>query len=320
LAATTWNGYESKIRCHILPNLGKVRIRRLKATQIDRLYEKLLHPPGDARPLAPKSVMEVHQIIRSSLAEAQRLGIVSRNVAMHAHPPRARGVPRPEQKAWTAAELQTFLRAAAGHRLFPAFWLVANTGMRRNEVLGLQWRDFDPKKRTLSVNRGIVDVGYEVHQTRGKTRRSRRLVNLDKTTVKLLRSWQSWRNADAEIVGATPADWMFADNRGEPVHPQSVSQAFERIVNQADVPTLTLHELRHTHATLLLKEEKPVKVVSERLGHSNPAYTMATYQHVLPGMQAQAADAFEQLIKPKNEGHRSTKAQAETVEETVEDR
>jgi integrase len=90
---------------------------------------------------------------------------------------------------------------------------------------------------------------------------------------------------------------MFSDHRGEPVHPQSVSQAFKRIVDRTDVPALTFHELRHTHATLLLKERIPIKVVTERLGHSNPAYTMATYQHVLPGMQAEAATTFEQLIQ-----------------------
>lgn len=116
--------------------LGRVPIRRLKAEQIDGLYERLLNPTGDKRPLSPKSVMEVQQVIRSALRESERLGIVSRNVALAAHAPRARGVPRPERKAWTADELQRFLQAAVGHRLFPVFWLIANTGMRRNEVLG----------------------------------------------------------------------------------------------------------------------------------------------------------------------------------------
>jgi len=316
VAETTWNGYSSKIRCHVLPALGKVPIRGLKADQIDRLYESLLNPSGGKTPLSPKSVMEVHQVIRSALREAERLGIVSRNVALLAHPPRTRGVPRPERKAWTADELQTFLQAAAGHRLFPAFWLIANTGMRRNEVLGLQWDDFDPAKMTLSISRGIVDVGYEIRQTRGKTRRSRRVVDLDGTTVDLLKSWRTWRSAQAQAVRMTPSAWIFADYNGEPVHPQSVSQAFERIVNRADVPTITLHELRHTHATLLLKERVPVKVVTERLGHANPAYTIATYQHILPGMQADAAATFEALINP----HTPAKAQVRTVEDSVEGR
>jgi integrase len=120
---------------------------------------------------------------------------------------------------------------------------------------------------------------------------------LDQTTLELLASWRAWRLAEAKALGAAPSEWMFSDHRGEPVHPQSVSQAFKRIVDRADVPALTFHELRHTHATLLLKERIPIKVVTERLGHSNPAYTMATYQHVLPGMQAEAATTFEHLIQ-----------------------
>jgi len=168
--------------------------------------------------------------------------------------------------------------------------------MRRNEVLGLQWGDLDAKKGTVAISRGIVDVGYEIRQTRDKTPRSRRPVDLDQTTLDLLASWRAWRLAEAKALGAAPSEWMFSDHRGEPVHPQSVSQAFKRIVNRADVRALTFDELRHTHATLLLKDRIPIKVVTERLGHSNPV-SMATYQHVLPGMQAEAATTFEQLIQ-----------------------
>jgi integrase len=97
-------------------------------------------------------------------------------------------------------------------------------------------------------------------------------------------------------VGIEPAGWVFTDANGNPVHPHSISQAFERIVTRAGIPPIRLHDLRHTHATLLIKAGIPVKVVSERLGHANPAFTIDTYQHVLPGMQAEAAHVFEQLI------------------------
>jgi integrase len=89
---------------------------------------------------------------------------------------------------------------------------------------------------------------------------------------------------------------VFTNNDGKPVHPHSISQTFERIANRAGVPRIRLHDVRHTHGTLLIKAGVPVKVVSERLGHGNPAFTIDTYQHVLPGMQAEAARTFEQLI------------------------
>jgi integrase len=91
---------------------------------------------------------------------------------------------------------------------------------------------------------------------------------------------------------------VFADAEGRPIHPHAISQAFERIARRAGVPVIRLHDLRHTHGTLLIKDGVPVKVVSERLGHANIAFTIETYQHVLPGMQHDAAEAFQALIAP----------------------
>jgi integrase len=91
---------------------------------------------------------------------------------------------------------------------------------------------------------------------------------------------------------------VFTNTDGKPVHPHSISQTFERIANRAGVQRIRLHDIRHTHGTLLIKAGVPIKVVSERLGHGNPAFTIDTYQHVLPGMQAEAARVFETLMKP----------------------
>ena len=296
LADSTWDGYRRKINRHILPALGKIPIRRLRPHHLESLYDTKLHPTDDTRPLAPKTVLELHLIIRGALNDAVRRGIVTRNVALVAHAPKLRSIPKVEQQAWTAPELQAFLRQAAGHRLFPALWLAATTGLRRSELLGLQWQDVDLDAATLSINRGLVSVGYELHESRGKTANSRRTVDLDATTVKVLSALKAWQQAERTAAGIEPTRWVFADVEGNPIHPHSISQAFERIVAHAGVPKIRLHDLRHTHGTLLIKEGVPVKVVSERLGHANPTFTIDTYQHVLPGMQAQAARIFENLI------------------------
>jgi len=246
--------------------------------------------------LAPKTVLEIHLIIRGALNDAVERGIVSRNVALAAHAPKLCAIPKVEQQAWTAQQLQGFLHAAAGHRLFPAFWLEANTGMRRSELLGLKWDDIDLDTATVSINRGLVSVGYELRETRGKTRTSRRAVDLDPTTVAVMTAWRNWQHIEQDVAGVEASGWVFTNAYGEPVHPHSISQAFERIVRRAGIPRIRLHDLRHTHGTLLIKEGVPVKVVSERLGHNNPVFTIDTYQHVLPGMQAQAARVFERLI------------------------
>lgn len=235
-------------------------------------------------------------MIRGALADAVRRGLVTRNVALVAHAPRLRSIPKVEQQSWTAPELQQFLRTAAGHRHFSALWLAAFTGMRRNELLGLQWDDYDEASATVSINRGLVAVDYELHETRGKTANARRRIDLDPTTVDVISAWCRWQQAEQRAAGIASRGWMFTDTDGEPIHPHSISQSFERIARRAAVRVICLHDLRHTHGTLLIAAGVPVKVVSERLGHATPAFTIDTYQHVLPGMQADAACIFERLV------------------------
>ncbi|MDP8961594.1 MAG: site-specific integrase [Actinomycetota bacterium] len=235
-------------------------------------------------------------MIRGALGDAVRRGLVSRNVALIALAPRLHSIAKVEQHAWTAQELQQFLRAAAGHRHFPALWVAAFTGMRRNELLGLHWEDYDAEAATLSVNRGLVAVDYELRETRGKTANARRRIDLDRTTVDVMTAWRGWQAAEQRAARIDSRGWMFTDADGQPIHPHAISQSFERIARRAGVRVIRLHDLRHTHGTLLIAAGVPVKVVSERLGHATPAFTIDTYQHVLPGMQADAARTFEHLI------------------------
>ena len=104
--------------------------------------------------------------------------------------------------------------------------------------------------------------------------------------------------ANSAACGIDDDGWVYTDCDGGPIHPHALSQTFERIVRRAGVPVIRLHDLRHTHGTLLIKEGVPVKVVSERLGHANIAFTIQTYQHVLPGMQADATRTYERLTAP----------------------
>jgi integrase len=254
----------------------------------------------------------VHLIIRGALADAVRHGLVARNVALVAHAPRLRSIPKVEPQPWTPEQLRTFLHAACGHRLFPAFWLLAATGMRRNEVLGLRWDDIDFDRQTIALNRGIVSVGYELHETRGKTRNAPRPIQLDPTTTDLLRAWRTWQASEQAAVGVDGHGWVVGDPNGQPVHPHAISQAFERLARRACVPVIRLHDVRHTHATLLIRAGVPVEVVSERLGHATTAFTIETYQHVMPGMQADAASIAETLLAPAAQPRPSTASTVST--------
>lgn len=164
---------------------------------------------------------------------------MTRNVALSAHVPRPPSVRTPEPQSWTAEQLRAFLRAAAGHRLFPAFWTLAMTGMRRSELLGLRWTDIDLSAGTLSINRGLVAVGYELHESRGKTRNSRRRIDLDPTTVRVLAAWRAWQHVERDAVGGAPPDHVFTDALGAQVHPHAISQTFERTARRSDAPLPT---------------------------------------------------------------------------------
>ena len=161
LAASTYRSYERNVQRHILPALGRIGLRRLRAHHIGALYHQLLTPSFERPALAPKTVYELHLVIRGCRAEAARRGLLTRNVALLARSPKLKAIPKTERPSWTDAQLRQFLRTAAGHRLFPLLWLAAMTGLRRNEVLGLKWDDIDFHKRRLGLSRGLVAIGYE---------------------------------------------------------------------------------------------------------------------------------------------------------------
>jgi integrase len=308
LRPSTWHGYCRNIELHVLDRIGRIPLRHLRAEHLERLYADLLvggHTVNGG-PLDAKTVREIHVILRRALDDAARRGLLVSNPAQLAHSPKARRLTSAVSRAWNAQQLQAFLQHTKEHRHHPAIWLAANTGLRRSELLALRWGDLDLDEARLSVNGGLVSVAYKLHETRGKTRTSRRCIDLDRRTIDHLRRWQRARLR--EDVDATMADaYLFATETGEPVHPQLFSDAFRRLVHSSGLPYIRFHDLRHTHATLLLKAGVPVKVVSERLGHSTPGFTMATYQHVLPGMQADAAALFGKLLRAPRTSTASTR-------------
>jgi integrase len=272
-------------------------LRGLRTERLEQLYSDLLDH-GNTRTglgLSPKTVLDVHVIIRSALDDAVRRGLLRTNPAKAAHAPKNQRNRCRADRVWTADQLTAFLHLAEDRRQHPSFWLAANTGMRRGELLGLRWNAIDIRQRRLSVNRSVVSVAARAQESGGKTRNSPRTIDLDPTTIGVLARWR--RRQTDELGRSENTMPLHTKTDGHLIHPQTLSQAFERAVATTTLPPISLHDLRHTHATLLLKAGVPLKVVSERLGHSSPAFTMATYQHVLPGMQADAADTFAALLQ-----------------------
>jgi integrase len=292
--ATTAYRYAWFIERYVNPAIGDVPLRRLRADHLDTFYESLATSGGrDRQGLAPKTVLEVHMIVRAALNVAVERELVVRNVA---HGARARRRPpaRAAARAWSTQELAAFLAAARGHRLYPALHLPAHTGMRRGEIVGLKWSDLDRSTSRVSVSRTLQNVGGRPVEFGVKTRTSRGTVDLDGHTMRELGRWRRRLRLDGLPCG--PDDWMFCNASGRFLNPDSVSQLFDRLVRRTELTRIRSHDLRHTHASLLIAAGVPVKVVSERLGHAHPGFTMHTYQHVLPGMSAAAAERFALLV------------------------
>jgi integrase len=179
------------------------------------------------------------------------------------------------------------------------------TGMRRGEVLGLRWSDVDLAGSRLAVRQTLVAVGYEVRTSTPKNNRARS-IDLDTDTVQALRSHrQQQAQQRQELNGKhSELDLVVTRPTGEPVHPHALSQAFQASVKSAGLPRIRFHDVRHTHASLGLVVA-PVHVISERLGHSSPAFTLQQYAHVVPGMHADAAQRIAALVRSAHEPHRS---------------
>ncbi|MEZ5376270.1 MAG: tyrosine-type recombinase/integrase [Acidimicrobiales bacterium] len=295
LDPSTAHRYGWMIDHYITPAVGHLRLRSLRTEHLDRLYTDLLATGGSRRQgLAAKTVYDVHVICRAALNQAVDARLIATNPAHGARAPKPRGRRRHSPDCWTAHQLATFLDATGHLRLHPAFVVAATTGMRRGELAGLRWSDWNDATHTLSIARTRKSIGGRSVETPVKTRSSRRSIDLDLATEATLARWRRQQKADGHPVELE--DPIFTNPTGRPLHPETISQLFARQVTRLAVPAIRFHDLRHTHATLLIAAGVPVKVVSERLGHANPGFTMATYQHVLPGMGADAANRFAALL------------------------
>ena len=286
----TWAEHRSKVEVHLAPAIGGLRLQRLGPGHLNAVYADLLE-----RGLSARTVLHVHATIRRALADATRWGLVPRNVALLASPPRPG---RPELQVWTAQQLRAFLAAVEGDRLYALWLLAASTGMRRGELLGVQSPDVDLGRARVAVRRSLVTVGHEVVVSEPKKAKGHRSVALDPATVATLKAWRKHQMAERLAWGPawTDSGQVFTLEDGRPLHPREVTRAFSRLVLAAGVPIIRLHDLRHTHATLALAAGVHPKVIQERLGHANIAITLDTYSHTVPALEEQAAATVAKLV------------------------
>ncbi|HVF05171.1 MAG TPA: tyrosine-type recombinase/integrase [Frankiaceae bacterium] len=303
--ATTLRGYRQLIDSYAVPAVGDVPLADVTPVVLTKLYGRLL-TSGRANGkggLSARTVRFLHTVLRRAFADAVRWRYLAANPADGATPPSHAAARAPEMRTWTLAELQAFLRFTADDEYHVGYVLAACCGLRRGEVCGLRWSDVDLDGTGqfgphLRVRQTLVEVDYVVTVSGPKTAKSRRVVALDPTVVAVLRRHRTRQHKDRLACGPAYADrdLVLARADGAPVQPSNFVQVFARRVGEAGVPHIRFHDLRHTHATLSLQAGIHPKIVSERLGHASAAFTLDTYSHALPSLQAEAAATFGALV------------------------
>ena len=294
--ATTLEGYRARAK-HLISGLGGIRLSELRPDHLQAYYSaKLQNGRRDGQGLAPATVIKHHNLLREALSHAVKWGLLARNVADAVDPPRGQ---RKEMQALTSTNLHRVLNACEGTAWHPIFHTLAWTGLRRSELLGLRWKDVDLLLATLRVSQVLhqLNDGRFVYQE-PKTAKGRRTIALSPSSCIELRQHRGSQERDANLLGTPLTDdsLVFGHPGGSPRSPSTLTLAFRRLTRRLGFTGVRLHDLRHTHATLMMEQGVNPKVVSERLGHASVVITLDTYSHVLPNMQEDAVARFESAM------------------------
>ena len=291
--AKTVQGYKQSINCYTGPVSG-ITLQKLDATHIQPIYAGMIKLG-----LSNRSVDALHKALSIAFNTAVKQGTIKRNILDAVIAPK---VIKKEVEVWdteTRAKAMTILKES---QYGDFYQLGLMTGMRRGELAGLKWASVNLASKHLQIVNTLQRItGQGLMNGQPKTERSRRSIALSPDTVSLLHEIRGKQmTQQLQVADAwTDSGYVFTHPDGMPIDPNLATRAFKKVVTTSRLPKLTIHGLRHTHATILLEQGVNPKVVSERLGHASVATTMDIYSHVLPDMQEKAALAIDAALAPK---------------------
>jgi integrase len=292
--------YAEIARCHLIPALGAYRLIDLRPLHIQSYYSRALESGRrDGRGgLSARTVLHHHRILREALQQAVKWQLMTRNPADAVEPPQPR---HKEMRTLNEPQIASLLDVIRGNELLHmAVLLAATTGMRRGEILAARWRDIDLESGILSVRQSLEETKAGLVFKEPKSKKACRTIALPELAIEGLRRHRAEQARVRLMMG--PAwqdnDLVCAQHEVRPLHPRSLTHAFVNLLRRrTDLPRVRFHDLRHSHATLLLRKNVHPKIVSERLGHSTVGITLDVYSHVLPGMQEEAARKIDAALR-----------------------
>lgn len=288
---STYRRYADMVRLYVLPSVGDVKLAKLSPLELQRLYADRL-----AAGLSPTTVLHLHSMLHRAMDQAMRWGLLARNVTEMVDPPRRA---TPESTTWDARQVAAVLGGAEGDDLEALWRLALLAGMRRGELLGLQWPDVDLDRGTLAVRRTLSrGKGGTWELGTPKSASGRRSIALPTSVIESLKRHRVRQLERRLALGPAwgAGEFVFTNESGGPLHVNTLVVRFARVTEAAGVPRIRFHDLRHTCATLLLAQGVHPKIVQERLGHANISMTLDRYSHVTMDMQRGAADALDAAL------------------------
>ncbi len=299
LKPTTVALYGDLTKNYLVPHLGEIRLLDLRAHHLDRMYQATTVGKS-GRPLSASTIRRIHGVLRSALNTAVKRRLIPYNPANHIE---LAAENNRRVKPWTTEECQGFLARSADDRLTDLYRLMIVTGMRRGETVGLRWEDVDLDDECLFVIQQITDVNGHSVVSSPKTKRGQRLVQLDPDTVEALHRHREAQNLERLAWGAAwnDAGMVFTREDGRALRPEYVTRHFQDLTEKVGLRPIRLHDLRHTSASLALAAGVDLKVVSERLGHSQLAITADLYTHVNRKLGKAAAQQIADVLRPTPE-------------------
>lgn len=311
LTIKTYARYEIYLK-RINQGIGHLKLKDITPLQLNAFYRSLEADGVNQRKrydengelinngkLAPKTILDHHRVISKILSTAVKWGLLEKNVAMRADPPK---VPHREISYLNEQEVRQMLTLLEKEPIQyqTMITLLVYTGIRRGELCGLEWKDIDFENQVMHVVRSAQYIGNKTMITKEpKTKSGIRHFSLSIHACILLKKYRRWQLEQKFNAGDqwTESDRLFTSWNGKPIHPDTVTDWFSKFIKRSGLPYVTLHSLRHTNATLMIAEGTDVCTVSRRLGHANTATTLNIYAHALKSKDREAANTLDNVLE-----------------------